>query len=71
MEYLMQSIESHDRQIAELTDKLAITDAHIRDVNDMATRTLTAVNTLAGVVNVLADAANNHERRLLRLEGTE
>jgi len=29
------------------------------------------VNTLAEVVNVLADAANNHERRLLRLEGTE
>jgi len=71
IEYLMQSIESHDRQIAELTDNVALMSAEVRNLSDTATRTLTAVNTLAGVVNVLADAANNHERRLLRLEDNE
>jgi hypothetical protein len=62
IEFLMQSIESHDRQIGELTDKVdKVTDAVaklVRVTNDDAT----AIRTLARIADV-------HEQRIGGLEG--
>jgi hypothetical protein len=55
MEFLKQSIESHDRQIGELT-------ANIQKLVDVTNQDATAIRTLARI----ADA---HERRIADLEG--
>jgi hypothetical protein len=62
IEYLMQSIESHDRQLGEITDKLgAITDA-IATLVRVTNEDATAIRTLARIADV-------HEKRISNLEG--
>jgi ABC-type transporter Mla subunit MlaD len=77
IEFLMQSIESHDRQIGELTDQIGelknqikAHDGQIGELRAMTGQVLTSVATLASTVGTLADVANNHERRITRIEGT-
>ena len=77
IEFLMQSTESHDRQIGELTekvDRISLTvdrlSATIETLSGTMGQLLASVTTLAGTVGVLADVANNHERRISRIEGT-
>jgi hypothetical protein len=70
IEFLMQSIESHDRQIGELTDQIKANDSQIGELRAMTGQVLTSVATLASTVGTLADVANNHERRITRIEGT-
>jgi len=48
IEYLMQSIESHDRQIAELTDNVAVTSASVRNLTS-------TVDNLSETVDNLGD----------------
>jgi hypothetical protein len=68
MQRLMQSMESHDRQIRELTDKIAAIGEKVAEGQIMSSRLLLSVQTLAGAVSTLADVANNHERRLTGLK---
>jgi chromosome segregation ATPase len=70
IQFLMQSIESHDRQIGELTDQIKANDNQIGELRAMTGQVLTSVATLASTVGTLADVANNHERRITRIEGT-
>lgn len=47
VEFLRQSIESHDRQIGEPADKLAIQTANIDRLVAVTNRDATAIRTLA------------------------
>jgi len=69
MEFVLRSIESHDRQIGELFDGLAQQKVSI----DALTRN---IDTLVRVSNRdavdilrLANIADNHEKRIDRIEG--
>jgi chromosome segregation ATPase len=82
-EFLTQSIESHDRQLGEITDKMA--DLTVKQdqlttkfdqlttkvdgLSGLMDKVLTSMHTLTVTVSTLADVANNHERRLTRIEG--
>jgi prophage DNA circulation protein len=75
-EFLTQSIQSHDRQLGELTDKMAATERNIHELTGVMNK-LTGVmnnlagvmNNLAGVVTTLAETVTTHERRISGLEG--
>jgi hypothetical protein len=62
MEFLKQSIASHDRQIGELTDRLAAQTANIDKLVEVTNRDATAIRQLAAI-------ALRHEERLDNLEG--
>lgn len=55
MEYLTQSIESHDRQIGEITDAIA--------------KLVAVTNEDAAAIRTLGRIADIHDRRLTDLEG--
>ena len=72
-EFLRQSIESHDRQIGELTDKIAETSAQMKETDRLMRegwahtdlnfeRLTTAMTALTGHVDALG-------KRVERLEG--
>jgi hypothetical protein len=54
IEYLVQSIESHDRQIGELTDAV--------------TKLVAVTNQDATAIRTLARIADAHEKRISQLE---
>jgi hypothetical protein len=54
IEFLMQSIESHDRQIGELTDAI--------------TKLVAVTNEDATAIRTLARVADRHEKRISELE---
>jgi hypothetical protein len=62
IEYLMQSIESHDRQIGELTHK-------VDKVTDAVEKLVRVTNEDATAIRTLARIAEAHERRIAGLEG--
>jgi chromosome segregation ATPase len=62
IEYLMQSTESHDRQIGELTEKIGRVSLTVETLSSTMGQLLSSVSTLASTVGALADVANNHER---------
>ncbi len=62
IEFLMQSIESHDRQIGELTDK-------VNKVTDAVATLVRVTNEDATAIRTLARIAEVHERRIAGLEG--
>ena len=75
-EFLTQSIESHDRQLGEITDKMADLTVKqdqlttkVDDLGGLMGNLLTSMHALTVTVSTLADVANNHERRLTRIEG--
>lgn len=76
MEFLTHSIESHDRQIGELTEKVDRVADKVDRVANTVERLTGAVEKLVDVTNqdatsirALARIAEIHERRLTNLEG--
>jgi hypothetical protein len=61
MEFLMQSIESRDRQLGGLTDKLD-------RVTDAIDKLVKVTNEDASAIRTLARIADAHEGRISRLE---
>ena len=77
MEYLLQSIESHDRQIAELVENSARRDAQIAAHSAQLAIQSANIDKLVQVANedgehirTLAAIAHRHQERLDRIEGT-
>jgi hypothetical protein len=69
MEYVLRSIESHDRQIGELFDGLAQQKVNI-DALTRNVKTLVEVSNRDAVdILRLANIADNHEKRTDRIEG--
>lgn len=69
VEFLMQSAQSHDRQLGEITDKL-------RDLTEKVAKLTIKVDVLGGMMGqltaamtTLAQTVTNHERRIAGLEG--
>ncbi len=76
IEFLMQSAESHDRQIGELTEQIAKIGEKINKnadaIDNLAKRFdgLTILMAeLLGAVKTVAEGVENHERRISTLEG--
>ena len=80
LEFLTQSIESHDRQLGELTDRLnmlansfevqgARVDARIAAQSANIDKIVEMSNRDAIDIAALARIAQSHERRLDRIEG--
>jgi hypothetical protein len=63
VEFLMQSTESRDRQLGEITDKLAKLTTKVDAIGGMVGQLTAAMTTLAQIVT-------NHERRIAGLEGS-
>jgi hypothetical protein len=61
-EYLTQSIESHDRQIGELTGQIV-------ELKDSIATLARATNDDATAIRTLARIAEAHEHRITRMEG--
>lgn len=69
MDFIRHSIESHDRQIGELTDRLAALALTVRQQSESIAK-LAEVSNRDGVdIAALARIAEAHERRLGHLEG--
>jgi ABC-type transporter Mla subunit MlaD len=62
VQFLMQSTESHDRQLGELTDKMAVLTAKFDALGGMMAQ-------LLGAMKTLVDTVTDHERRITGLEG--
>jgi hypothetical protein len=56
--------------MADLTRKQYQLTTKVDGLSRLMDQVLTSLHTLAGTVSTLADVANNHERRLTRLEGS-
>jgi hypothetical protein len=73
IEFLMQSIESHDRQIGELTENGAKLDARLNalsaTVDRLAETTQLNFDRLTQAMMGLTDHTADHGRRITRLEG--
>jgi hypothetical protein len=66
VEFLMQSIESHDRQIGELTDKMAENESKFTARFD---KLLSLVEIDAENIRSLARVAEAHEQRISDIDG--
>lgn len=62
VEFLHQSIESHDRQLGEITDKL-------NQVTDAITKLVKVSNEDATAIRALARIAEAHEQRISDIDG--
>jgi hypothetical protein len=71
MDFIRHSIESHDRQIGELTDKLASLERTVRAQSANIDKLVEATNRDAIDINALAKIAAAHERRLDNMERGE
>ncbi len=60
-EFILQSIESHDRQLGELTDRMSTLTANVEKLVVMSNRDAIDIAALARI-------AEAHQRRLERLE---
>ena len=69
MDFLLQSIESHDRQIAELVDNGARLDARIAAQSENIDKLVQVTNEDANAIRTLARIADLHQKRLDRIEG--
>jgi hypothetical protein len=61
LEFLTQSAQSHDRQLGELTDKMAILTTRFDGLTGL-------MEQLLGVMKTLAETVTGHERRITGLE---
>ncbi len=61
MEFIRQSIASHDRQLGELTDRLATLGTAVAKLVDVSNRD-------AGLVQTLARIVVEHEDRIRKLD---
>jgi response regulator RpfG family c-di-GMP phosphodiesterase len=62
IEFLLQSSESHDKQIGELTEKVS-------QLTDAVGKLVTVSNEDANLIRSLARIAESHEHRISDLEG--
>jgi ABC-type transporter Mla subunit MlaD len=76
MEFMKESIASHDRQIGELTDRMGDLTDRMGDLTDRIAAQTANIDKLVKVTNEdaiairsLARIADAHESRLDRLEG--
>lgn len=76
IEFLVQSVESHDRQIGELTEQVAKLGDKVDKIGDSVDRLAVRFDGLTvlmadllGAVKVIAEGVGNHEQRLTKLEG--
>lgn len=70
MEFLLHSIESHDRQIAELVENGARLDARIAAQSANIDKLVEVTNQDAQAIRTLAAIAERHEERLDGIEGS-
>ncbi len=68
IEFLMQSIESHDRQIGELTGQIGELKDQIGDLTKAVNKLVNVSNEDATAIRTLARIADAHEKRISRLE---
>jgi chromosome segregation ATPase len=68
IEFLMQSIESHDRQIGELTGQISELKDQIGDLTKAVNKLVNVSNEDATAIRTLARIAEAHEKRISRLE---
>lgn len=68
IEFLMQSIESHDRQIGELTGHIGELKDQIGDLTKAVNKLVNVSNEDATAIRTLARIADAHEKRSSRLE---
>ena len=68
IEFLMQSIESHDRQIGELTGQIGELKDQIGDLTKAVNKQVNVSNEDATAIRTLARIAEAHEKRISRLE---
>lgn len=69
VEFLMQAIESHDRQIAELVENGARLDARIAAQSANIDKLVEVTNQDATAIRTLARIAELHQKRLDRIDG--
>jgi hypothetical protein len=68
-EFLRQSIESHDRQIGELTEGLASLKETVAAQTANIDKLVRVTNEDAIAIRTLARIADAHEQRIVGLEG--
>jgi hypothetical protein len=61
-DFLNQSIESHDRQLGEITDRMSDLTYKVDALTGM-------MGQLLGAMKTLAETVTTHERRITGLEG--
>ncbi|HEY3824977.1 MAG TPA: hypothetical protein VGL82_10475 [Bryobacteraceae bacterium] len=71
MDFLLHSIESHDRQIAGLVENGARLDARIAVQSANIDKLVQVTNQDADAIRRLAAIAERHQERLDRIEGTQ
>jgi hypothetical protein len=64
MDFLLHSIESHDRQIAEIVERMAVQSANIDKLVQVTNQDADAIRRLAAI-------AERRQTRLDRIEGAE
>lgn len=70
IEFLMQSIESHDRQIGGLTDSIGGLKDSIGELKDSVATLVRVSNQDATAIRTLARIAEVHEKRISDIEGS-
>jgi ABC-type transporter Mla subunit MlaD len=68
MDFIRHSIESHDRQIGELTDKLAVLQRSVQAQSANIDKLVEVTNRDAADIRALARIAESHDKRLDELE---
>ena len=68
MEFIRQSIASHDRQLGELTDGLVTLRAAVEVVTSNVAKLVDVSNRDEGLVQTLARIIVEHEDRIKKLE---
>jgi chromosome segregation ATPase len=68
IEFLVQSSESHDRQIGELTGQVGELTGHVRELTKAINKLVAVSNEDATAIRTLARIADAHEQRISRLE---
>lgn len=68
IEFLMHSIESHDRQIGELTGQIGELKNQIGDLTKAVHKVVDVSNKDATAIRTLAPIADAQEERISRLE---
>ncbi|MGD1074063.1 MAG: hypothetical protein ABSB15_28475 [Bryobacteraceae bacterium] len=69
MEFMLRSIESHDRQIGELVDGLSQLRARVETLTGNIETLVKVSNRDAVDILKLAQIAENHDKRIEDLEG--
>ena len=68
IEFLMQSIESHDRQIGELTGQVGELSGQVGELTRAIGKLVAVSNEDATAIRTLARIAEAHEKRISHLE---